>query len=275
MVARIKRVSLSASNLQTQPILLIHFLKGNFLISKYLIHVGTRLGIISKLVVSLSNLSNMLICANNNQASTSLKVVEKKFVDPFENYGKRPSSSKAPPMTHPSNVLERKPSPFEGKPIKVAGRKYKSIDAFLDSIKLYKNTHTENLTSEMKKEVAELYERAHKKGIRFMISCAFVTQEENQKRKERSEAMGHKGMVSENSLHLDGRAVDLRIIGASSEEQRIKQRDELIAIWRDVMKHRSGADFPKGKYEPWHFDLDTDPELKILLRQQKKIDTKT
>lgn len=211
----------------------------------------------------------MLICANNNQISTSPKTVEKKFVDPFENYGIKPSASKTAPITHPENVIGRKESPFEDKPIRVAGRNYKSIDAFLETLKVYKNTHTENLTSEMKKELVELYERAHKKGIRFMISCAFVTEEENQKRKERSEAMGHKGMVAENSLHLDGRAVDLRIVGALSDEEKEKQRQELIIIWRDVMKHRSGADFPNGKYEPWHFDLDTDPELKILLRQQK------
>lgn len=214
----------------------------------------------------------MLICANNNQASTSPKVVAKKDEDPFENYGR--GLPKMVPFTHPKNVIGRKPSPFEDKQIRVAGRNYKSVDAFLETLKVYKNTHTENLTSEMKKELVELYERAHKKGIRFMISCAFVTEEENQKRKERSEDMGHKGMVAENSLHRDGRAVDLRIVGASSEEQRIKQRNELIAIWRDVMKHRSGADFPNGKYEPWHFDLGPDPELKILLRQQNKINKK-
>lgn len=210
----------------------------------------------------------MLICANNDQPSaihtaTAGKVAE----DPFVNYGRKssPLAGKSLPLVN----QDRKDNPFDDKPIRVAGRNYKSIDAFLETLKVYKNTHTEGLTSEMKKELVELYERAHKKGIRFMISCAFVSEEENKRRIARSEAMGHKGMVAENSLHLDGRAVDLRIIGASSEEQRIKQRDELIVIWRDVMKHRSGADFPNGKYEPWHFDLDTDPDLKILLRQQK------
>lgn len=215
----------------------------------------------------------MLICANNNQISTSPKVVAKTVEDPFENYGRKPSPFDSAPVTSPTKISDRKENPFEDKPIRVAGRNYKSIDAFLTTLKVYKNTHTENLTSEMKKELVELYERAHKKGIRFMISCAFVTEEENKKRKERSEAMGHKGMVAENSLHLDGRAVDLRIVGVSDEEKE-KQRNELIVIWRDVMKHRSGADFPNGKYEPWHFDLDTDPELKLLLRQQKSLNKK-
>lgn len=226
------------------------------------------------MVVSLSNLSNMLICANNNQTSTSPKVVARKDEDPFVNYGR--GLPKALPITHPEKFIGRKPSPFEDKPITVLGKKYKSIDAFLATLKVFKNTHTENLTSEMKKELVELYERAHKKGIRFMISCAFVTKEENDLRIARSKAMGHEGMVAENSLHRDGRAADLRILGAASEEQRLQQQQELIVIWRDVMKHRSGADFPKGKYEPYHFDLGPDPELKILLRQQKnKIDAKT
>ncbi len=216
----------------------------------------------------------MLICANNNQPSATHTTTARKVAeDPFENYGR--GIPKAFPIAHPENIIGRHKNPFVGEPIKVAGRNYKSIDAFLESIKTYKNTHTENLTSEMKKELVKLYERAHKKGIKFMISCAFVSEEENKKRIARSEAMGHKGMVAENSLHLDGRAVDLRIVGASSEEQRIKQRDELIVIWRDVMKHRSGADFPNGKYEPWHFDLGIDPDLKILLRKQKnKINNK-
>lgn len=206
----------------------------------------------------------MLICANGaNSAATSHGIGAKKpyidFKDPFD----RPAD------VHKQISDVRKPNPFEDVPIKVAGKTYKSIDAFLATLKVFKNTHTEDLTSEMKKEVVELYEQAHKKGIRFMISCAFVTEEENKKRMARSQAMGHEGMVAENSLHLDGRAIDLRIMGASSDEQRIQQREELIKIWRDVMKHRSGADFPKGKYEPWHFDLGPDPDLKILLRRQK------
>lgn len=199
---------------------------------------------------------NMLICANSaNSGATRPDIGTKKpyidFIDPFE-------TPKAQVKQVPDNKM---PNPFEDKPIKVAGRNYQSVDAFLATLKVYKNTHTEDLTSEMKRELVELFERAHKKGIRFRISCAFVSQKENEDRIKRSEAMGHKGMVAVNSLHLDGRAVDLR--ASNSDMQK------LIVIWRDEMKHRSGADFPKGKYEPWHFDLGPDPEWKKLSKGQK------
>lgn len=199
------------------------------------------------MAVSLINLNSMLICANKpNSVATSPSFGAKK-PDPF-------TDEPLPLVKH--STVNKKVNPFEDKPIKVAGRKYKSIDAFLDSIKVYKNTHTENLTFEMKRELVELYERANKKGIKFKISCAAVSQKENEARIKRSEAMGHKGMVAVNSLHLDGRAVDLK--ASDSDMQK------LIVIWRDQMRHRSGADFPKGKYEPWHFDLGPDPEWKKL-----------
>lgn len=204
------------------------------------------------MAASLINLNSMLICANKpNFAATTPSFVAKK-PDPFKDEP-LPIIKKAP--------ADKKVNPFEDKQIKVAGRTYKSIDAFLATLKVYKNTHTEDLTSEMKKELVELYERARKKGIKFRISCAAVSQKENEARIKRSEAMGHKGMVAVNSLHLDGRAVDLR--ASDSDMQK------LIVIWRDEMKHRSGADFPKGKYEPWHFDLGPDPEWKKFSDGQK------
>jgi hypothetical protein len=147
------------------------------------------------------------------------------------------------------------------------GKEYKSVDDFLRRIKHHKAVHVEDLTPEMKREVIKLYELVSKKGIKFTIFCAAVSEDENKKRIFNSEAKGHKCMVAVNTLHRDGRAIDFFIVGASSEEQRRQQRDEIIDTWENQMGHKSGRKFRTP--ELWHLYLGPDPVRKKLLSCQK------
>ena len=154
----------------------------------------------------------------------------------------------------------------------VAGKRYENADDFLRRIKHHKAVHVEDLTPEMKREVIKLYElvskKGIKKGIKFTIFCANVSEEENKIRIFNSEVKkGHKGRVAVNTLHKDGRAIDFFIEGATSEEQRREQRDEIIDTWEKQLGHKSGRKFKDP--ELWHLYIGPEPKKTKPLRGQK------
>lgn len=229
------------------------------------------------MVVSLSNLNSMLICANNNQTSAIHTASAKKvFEDPFVNYGRKPSppTGKSLPMVN----QDRKSSPFKesgiqknakiwkGKeivdgPIKIDGRKYPNIDAFLRTIVTHPDVNTEKLAPEMKKELVKLYILSSKEDIRFKIFCGFRTKEQNEANLEKARRAGRPNAVGKNSPHMSGLAVDLK-----TQVLTVSQKMRLIELWKGL-GHPSGLDVAD---EMWHFPYKINYKSRKPTEQNKK-----